>query len=501
MAVFEICRNKKFLLEAIDKAEDFIDIVSFQFTSEQIIRLLVNKLEEGVKVRVITLPEDSYREVTKRKDVKKLYDLIVDKGGEIYQCLWEVGVPELTETSLSGDQTEGGGSKWYSMHGKFIVTDKEALAISANFTDENQLEVYLAYNDNEIINQFQAKFEFLKTLFCTRGDLIQGLFLNSLPLQIKQEVLKFYKEVGRIIIKDYPPIVSPETKLKKGMFISPFEGRGRFFWEQVINTAERFIYLSTERLYDDKVVEVLLNKAYMSDIPIRVMSGNSRSVRQNPEKAEKMVSDLMAAGLEFAVIDDIHAKFWITDKWLCVASANLGKMNLGFRKIGNYWRANTETLWFDNDIKTINEAKSNFEAIFSDAKTGIIAISDVGTKLNKAKDLFKIFGFSSRKKAKVLMARIQTQFTVENRQNITRIAKLAARLAQIEKSKYITEEHVLMANVLFYLRLRKHTMNEIIEKMKMVSDKNPIIKAIEELLKKRYITEELDYYIINIEEL
>ncbi|MBA7527241.1 Cardiolipin synthase [subsurface metagenome] len=501
MTGFDLRRDKNPIKDAIDGATKFINIVSFQFTSEKIIKLLIDKAHKGIEVRVITLPEDSYRDVTKRQQVSDFYKELSDSGIELNLCMWEVGVPELTETSLSGKQTEGGGNKWYSLHGKFVVTDKVALVLSTNFTDEEQLEAYLCYEDSEIIKSFRAKFNKINELFCFKQEALPGSLYNQLPPPVQKELESLYKTSKRINIKKYPSELAPDVEIKRGLFLSPFEGKARTFFNNIINQAEQFIYLSTERLFDDQVVKVLLNKAYRTDIPIKIITGHPRKVRQNPSKAEKMVADLMAAGIDFTIIDDIHAKFWLTDKWVSLGSANLSKMNLGFVKTGNCWRANTETLWFDNNDRTISIAKNKYEEIFESSKSGIIALADVGTKVNKAKDLFAVFGFKSKKEAKIIMARIETQFTVENRQNIVRIAKLSARLAEIENVTFIIEEHVIMANILFYLRERKHDISEIQEKMADIINKQKIANAIEKLRKRKYIVKEHDFYTINIERL
>lgn len=501
MGFFDLCRDKTSILEAIKEASSFIDIVSFQFTSEDIMRFLMDKVKKGIKVRVITLPKDSYADINERQKISRLYQKLSNAGVELNLCLYEVGVPELTETSLSGEQTEGGGSKWYSLHCKIVVTEKKALALSTNFTDEKQLEVYLYYEDPKIIESFRAKFDLIKTLFCKGKEPLPGELYDQLPRQMQHELKNLYETAKRINIKEYPPELALASEVKRGLYLSPFEGKARTFFNRLVETAEKFIYLSTERLFDDEVIRVLLNKAYTTDIPIKIMTRHPRSVRQNPAKAEKMVADLMAAGVEFAIIDDLHAKFWLTDKWICMSSANLGKMNLGFAKTGNYWRANTETLWFDDNNEIINVAKKKYDAVFESSSSGIVALSDVGTKKGKAKELFALFGFKSKKEAKILMARIETQFTVENRQNIIRIAKLSARLAEIEKNLFITEEHVIMANILFYLRERKHDIGEIKEKMGKIIEKSKIDQAIDKLQKQNHVVKEHEYYTINIERL
>lgn len=363
MATFSLERDRLLIEKAIKNASKFIDIVSFQFTSQEIVNLLIGKAKEGVSIRIISLPEDSYGEITERNQIERLYDSLIQQGIEFNRCIWEVGVPELTETSLSGEQTEGGGNKWYSLHGKFVVTEREAIATSLNFTDDAQLEVYLSYDDKKTIETFRAKFDFLKEQFCSK-DLPPGMLYSKLPQELQREIKKLFEQSGRINVKEYPPEFSPEREVKQGLYISPFEGRARTSLNQLIENAKEFIYLSSERFFDENVVKALLSKVYLTDIPIKIMMRHPKTVRQNPSKAERMVADLMAAGVDIIVIDDIHAKFWLTDNWLCVTSANLGKMNLGFAKSGNYWRANTETLWFDNNHEIINSANLIGNSVF-----------------------------------------------------------------------------------------------------------------------------------------
>ncbi|MFX1297790.1 MAG: hypothetical protein ACFFD2_23460 [Promethearchaeota archaeon] len=60
-----------------------------------------------------------------------------------------MGDPSLPNTLMSGTLAEGGGQKWYSMHGKFIATDQNIL-LSANLIDKEQWDVYLSiYNEKE----------------------------------------------------------------------------------------------------------------------------------------------------------------------------------------------------------------------------------------------------------------------------------------------------------------------------------------------------------------
>ena len=72
-------------------------------------------------------------------------------GAKLYFCKWNVGDPERTSTAVG---------RWYSFHGKFIVTDKSAIALSANFTQSPEIDGLLIYRDEpEKINEFNEKFD------------------------------------------------------------------------------------------------------------------------------------------------------------------------------------------------------------------------------------------------------------------------------------------------------------------------------------------------------
>ena len=93
MTIFDLRRDKTLIKKVFENASKFIDIVSFQFTSEEIAKLLINKSNKGIKVRVITLPEDSYADVKERKKITDLYRELSNRG---------IAIPHPTSTTLLG---------------------------------------------------------------------------------------------------------------------------------------------------------------------------------------------------------------------------------------------------------------------------------------------------------------------------------------------------------------------------------------------------------------
>ena len=174
------------LLESVNNAQKFLRIVSFQLTSLRVVNALEEACRRGVQVSAITLPPDSY--AGDRAVVSQLFDNLRSVGVDLSLCIWEVGEPRLTTTSLSG-VTEGGmGQKWYSLHSKFLVSDRNVLISSSNCTNENRLECYLELCDSTSIREFENKFKYMKDMFInSKKETVPGSLLLKLPAPLQDE--------------------------------------------------------------------------------------------------------------------------------------------------------------------------------------------------------------------------------------------------------------------------------------------------------------------------
>jgi phosphatidylserine/phosphatidylglycerophosphate/cardiolipin synthase-like enzyme len=499
MKKFEFLSNKEIIKKIINEADKFISIVSFQFTADSFIRNLLLDKSRKVELSIITLPSDSYKDTAERKKIDNLYKDLEKNRAKVHQCMWEVGDPSLTATSLSGEQLEGGGNKWYSMHGKFIVTDKNVLIMSSNFTDAEEIEVYLMISDSSIIKQFKEKFDQLKTLFIEKNK-YPGKIFDLVDNETKNYIKKLFESSRRLNIKAYPPNLAPSKSFANGLYLTPFDGRSREFLNSFIDSAQKFLYFSTERFFDDEIVKKLVAKAINTKIKIRLITCPPNQIRQNPVKAEQMISELLSAGVEIRVFENIHAKCWISDKFLAIGSINLGKMNLGFRKTGDFWRANTETIYFDNDENIIKEAKVEFDSIYEKGIEPLKSIASSSKYLADSRVLFSVFGVRSDESARETMSQIQTSFKINSRKNLLRVVDLAAKIAQKFNVRIVTRKEVLMALILFYLTERKHVIDELLEKLQsIVKKKTEVEQILKFLIKNKLITKQEDFYKINIE--
>ena len=498
MKEFRFTTNKKIISKIIGEANKFIYIVAFQLTAESFIRDILLEKSRRVELSIITLPSDSYKDTAERSKIAKLYQDLERDGAKVHQCVWEVGDPSLTATSLSGEQAEGGGNKWYSMHGKFIVTDKSALITSSNFTDTEEIEVYLITSESTAIKQFVEKFNQLKALFIDEN--IPGGVFDLVDNGTKDYIKKTFESSERLNIKAYPPKLAPHKSITDGLYLTPFDGRAREFLNRFIDDAQDFLYLSTERFFDDELAKKMVAKAIKTKVKIRLMTCPPNQIRQNPAKAEDLLSELISAGIEVKLFEDIHAKCWISDKHLAIGSVNLGKMNLGFRKAGDFWRANTETIYFDSDEELNKEAKTEFENVFEKGREHLKSIASSSKYLNDARILFSAFGIKSDKSARETISQIQTVFRINGRKNLLKVAGIAAKIAKKFGVRTVTKKEVLMALILFHLTERKHVIHELLDKLQPIVEKRTEVEQILNfLITNSLIVKQEDFYKVNIE--
>lgn len=152
IAKFEFSSNvTESILYELERAEVFIKIAMFQIHRSEIFEVLKKKLIQGVKIEIITLPYDSIKEKI-RKDVQERFEDLRNHGAIIYFCRWNIGDPSRTTTAVG---------RWYSFHGKMIVTDKCSIALTANFTEEKELDAAIFFRDDEKKEEFLKVFDFL----------------------------------------------------------------------------------------------------------------------------------------------------------------------------------------------------------------------------------------------------------------------------------------------------------------------------------------------------
>ncbi|HAF62435.1 MAG TPA: hypothetical protein DCK95_08925 [Anaerolineaceae bacterium] len=483
-------------IKELKQANRFIRIAMFQIHNKDIFEILQRKLYDGVAIEIITLPYDSINEVV-RKQVIDQFESLKSSGAKIHFCKWNIGDPNRTSTAVG---------RWYSFHGKFIVTDKAAISLSANFTDQNEYDAILVYRDNaEKIYEFNLKFDELLNLFIRPNGKYDGNIrtkitetnitgiddIFELPPSIQNETHRNHW------ITDYPESLCPKNidiSIDR-LLVSPFDVRGRNVIYDLINEAEEFLYISTESFTDPEIVNQLIKKSLLN-IDIKILTGSTSM--DFTDRIQQMLRGLIAAGISIYTIEDkIHAKIIITDKRVTVSSINLNKMNLGFAKKSTLWRENTETLTICNNREIIESAKQQFEKIVDNSPNILSKLSE--RIENDVTNIFSnIYELKSKKEVKKIFSRFILHQEIYTKQTTLKIAEITSKLMTKFNRSLVTENDFLMALVLYYLSEKKQDIDDLSEKFTILSIEIDIRNILLQLVDLKLVENDNDYYKIRI---
>ena len=464
-----------------------------------IFNILNSKIHDGVKVEIFTLPYDSINADVQEKVIEQ-FNALQKNGAILYFCKWNIGDPERTTTAIG---------RWYSYHGKFVVTDKSAISLSANFTSNNELDAAIIYRDHpEKITEFNEKFNKLLEWFVIpssgfdgnlRDMVFRTTFLNpevlfKIPQSINNEIHENHW------LKDYPAELCPEnTEIDNRLYICPLEVRGRNLISEIIRNSSGFLYISTESFTDENVMDELIQKTINENIDICILTG-ARSMDYT-DRLNSMLRQLLACGIVVKTTEsDLHAKLMISKGLVTVGSINLNKMNLGFSRTSSLWRENTETISVCTDREIIQSAKSQFESVF---KNGIHVSITLAEKIEgQVKTLLKkYYDLNSKKEAKQIFSRYILLNEIQVKKIALKIGSISRKLIENQRSRTVSKEVLLMALTLYFLSERKHNAEQLNEKFTPLDIDFDTDTLLASLLENKYIEQEDDYYKLRIESL
>ncbi len=487
------------VLTELESAEKYIRIAVFQIHLAKLFDLLERKLKDGIKVEIFTLPYDSINESVAIEVTNRLESL-KKKGAVIYFCKWNVGDPERTTTAVG---------RWYSFHGKFIVTDKSAIILSANFTSTLELDACIIYEKNsKRIEEFNNKFDELVELFVKEnagydGDIRQLVEekltdkdkdIFSLPSVIQTDThLKNW-------IRHYPAAICPViNKPEEKLYIIPFEARARDLYLAAIEDADEFIYISAESFTDFDFANALM-KVKLKGLTVKIICG--ALTMDFPDRIQKMFRELIAYDIEVKTMEtDLHAKLLITDKLLLVGSVNLNKMNLGFSPVSKrYWRGNTETIMVCKERSLLKNARKDFDALFLQG-INIEKVISENIRTDVGKLFSSTFGLKTRNEVKELFAKFILTKEIEVKKAALKLAKITNKLMEFFHKRIVGKDEFVMALILFYLSESKEESKQLIGKVNYIvagADVESLLKKLEE---NKFIEHDRDYYKLEIDSL
>jgi len=438
MAKFEFSTNViPLAITELSRAQKFAKIAIFQIHAKEVFDVLKQKLKQGIAVEIITLPFDSINSDVREEVESNLLEL-QKLGAKLFFNAWNVGDPSRTTTAVG---------RWYAFHGKFMVTDKSAISLSANLIDASELDAILIYVEQKKIDEFKAKFEELKELYILPYGGYQGKLRSKISGLKQSGIEAVFSLPPNIAVKHanawilhYPISLCPDIKeIRDGLFITPTDFRGREFLEKAITDAKDFVYLSSET-FTDQAFANFIQRISLSGVEVKILTGYGSM--DFSDRMQIIMKDLLAAKTDIRTTDkDLHAKFLLTDKLLAVTSINLNNINLGFFKTKGFWRENTETISVCSDPEVVAQAKKQFEDVFNQS----LSLSDVIAEKNLpnfTKFLNSAFNYKFKKDARLFLSKLALQTDVAERKKIRDLITKAITLAKKEGSKEISKKHV-----------------------------------------------------------
>lgn len=487
------------VIEELSRATAYIRIAIFQLHHAAIFDALHRKLKEGVRVEVFTLPYDSINADVQAAVVER-FESLKAGGALLHFCRWNIGNPERTSTATG---------RWYSYHGKFIVTDQSAISLSANFIMNNELDAALIYRGNQPkIDEYNAKFDLLLHWFVydmsASEKALRNLVAQSgypaperlfvLPSSVRNEAHRDYW------MQDYPAALCPtDTAIHDSLYICPFDIRGRVIVEQIIGQAAEYLYISTESFTDEDIMDALIAKKMNSAVDICIMTG-AQSMDFS-DRVNAMLRQLLASGIRVKTsAHDLHAKLLITERMLAVSSINLNKINLGFARNAGLWRGNTETISICTEGRTIADAKAEFAAVFD----GSIDVRQVLAKKIEGQVrviLQRHFGLRSKQDVKTIFARYILASEIDVKRTALKIGSISRRLAQSKGTSMVDKVTLLQAFILYFLSEQKSDLEQIGAKLNSVEAGCDVRGLLSGLLESGFVECVDNYYKLRIESL
>jgi len=486
------------IIDEMASAEKYVRIAMFQIHREDVFNTLLKLLANGIKIEIFTLPYDSINKDVKQQVVSRFEEL-ANKGAIIHFDKWNVGDPKDTKTAFG---------RWYSFHGKFIVTDKSAIALSANFTHGEELDAALFFRgDAERIAEFNQKFSDLLQLFVVTDNHYDGSIRRRVLDIVPSEGERLFELPENVdpVHKDhwilhYPVELCPlNVSIEDKLYLTPFDCRGRDVISRIIEDADKYVYISTESFTDEDFSKFLVNFSINKDVEMKILSGTKS--RDSTDRIERMFRDLLTQKIEIKTTKEaIHAKLVITDKAIMVSSVNLNKMNLGHFKTQKFWRENTESILICQSPNVIASAKKKYLEVFE----GSVDIKDMlCQKLEKQVwNLYSgAFQLSPNPEVRALFARFILRREIDTKRVVIRISKITKKLMDRYKRTRVEKEDFISALVLYHLSEAKKDYNQIKEIISEIEENVSLKDILSKLTFANLIDKEDEYFKINIDAL
>ncbi|MCW3983783.1 MAG: hypothetical protein NWE96_07280 [Candidatus Bathyarchaeota archaeon] len=480
----------------ISSSKKFLKIVTFRFDSEIFGDLLLERARNNVAIEIVTTPPDNVAKDRLRSTVEAMYENLKNNHVAMHLCAWEAGEPRLTTTSMSGNQSAGIGEKWYSLHLQILINENEALITSRPLTNDATLDVFYRSSEKGFANEVLITFEKIKRLFFEPKKVgaltVPGEAITFLDQKTLKETIALFEATGRLNAKHYEVQKLPKAALSKGIFISPFDGKMRDRLYDFIDSANHYAYFFLETFFDEELVGKLQEKrASNPNVSIKIITCPPERIRQSPQKARELISQVLSSGIQIGNLPDIQAKFWLSDKWLALSSGDFNRMNLGHTTSSRYWKADTQLLLLDDNPRLISEMRRIFEERFNPIDPGKICVKDVTVMLKR---LARNNNLSGSADACRYLSRFKSALMLRTEQDVRYVIDVAIKMAKFDGKSRLEGTYMLMAIILHYLQRREHRLDEIVEKLELVESEPEIRRVVTRMEQRGQLLKSGEFY-------
>ncbi len=313
-------------LEELKRAEKYVYLQFFIIAEgkmwDEVYEILKQKASLGVEVKVMF---DDFGSITRQH--KGFIDKLKADGIEV-AAFNKIG-PFMNIFMNNRD------------HRKIVVIDgKVAMTGGLNIADEyiNEFERFGYWLDNAIIVKGKAVKSFL-AMFCSTWE-----FTTGKSVDIKSHISSETAISDGYVL---PYCDGPLTDKK------PAEG----IYMQILNTAQKYVYITTPYLIIDSTMITVLQIAAKSGIDVRIITPHIPDKWYVHPVTQYSYLELLEAGVRIYEYTPgfIHSKTFISDDRV----ATVGTVNMDYRSFVMHFECG---VWFSN-ADTVKELKKDFDGI------------------------------------------------------------------------------------------------------------------------------------------
>lgn len=397
--------------------------MSPRFYDDRIADLLVEKRNLGIYVELVTTPPEAARTGDLVEWSRRLQKQLAVSGVRVYRYDWELGRQSRVSTF---------GGRRYALHADFLVTDRDAVILSADLTkavsEGRDTSAYIVYDDWDRVQALQTQFERLK-----------DLSLN-LEAHVPSRCIDSSHRPRKILVGN--PYVDAAFSPKDGFYLLPFEAYGRTAIEHAVSAATDYVYCITDAPLDDALLRCLrAKKKRTPGVECRLVTSPQLLQRNRAKRADYV--QLSAYGVEVKALDRFRMNLLVTENGVVAGSLDFSALGLGRRRVDSgfpLWLEHTALMDVNTEPAFIAQGKTAFMHLFDAAR---FPYGDWFSKDARAQLRFA----GARRISAEAKAALSTLIYRETRATAQRIKRLAELAVEQGRARNARNPHIRRGDV------------------------------------------------------